>query len=54
MEKYADQGSQLVPSDVKSKALFEQAVSVEFANFDPIVRKILLATFGNPSVSIVM
>ncbi|KAJ7246203.1 glutathione S-transferase [Mycena rebaudengoi] len=53
LEKYPAHGPQLIPSDIKSKALFEQAASVEFAHFDPTVRKILLATFGHPSKGIV-
>ncbi|KAJ7266061.1 glutathione-S-transferase 1 [Mycena rebaudengoi] len=51
LEQYPTNGPQLIPTGVKSKALFEQAASVEFANFDPIVKKILLATFGYPWVS---
>ncbi|TFK27435.1 glutathione S-transferase [Coprinopsis marcescibilis] len=33
-EKYADQGRKLIPTDLKEKALFEQAASVEYANFE--------------------
>lgn len=33
--KYADQGTPLVPTDLKKNALFEQAASTEQANFDP-------------------
>ncbi|KAJ7238859.1 hypothetical protein C8J57DRAFT_1373103, partial [Mycena rebaudengoi] len=39
LEQYPTNGPQLIPTGVKSKALFEQAASVEFANFDPIVKK---------------
>ncbi|KAJ7246202.1 glutathione S-transferase [Mycena rebaudengoi] len=52
LEQYPTNGPQLIPTGVKSKALFEQAASVEFANFDPIVKKILLATFGYPAKGI--
>ncbi|KAJ6577053.1 glutathione S-transferase [Mycena vulgaris] len=34
-DKYAEQGTKLVPTDVKGKALFEQAASIEYSNFDP-------------------
>ncbi|KAJ7198281.1 glutathione S-transferase [Mycena pura] len=34
-EKYPNQGTRLVPADAKGKALFEQAASVEFSNFEP-------------------
>ncbi|TFK27958.1 glutathione S-transferase [Coprinopsis marcescibilis] len=34
-EKYAGQGRELIPKDLKKKALFEQAASVEGSNFDP-------------------
>ncbi|KAJ6506053.1 glutathione S-transferase [Mycena vulgaris] len=44
-EKYAGQGTPLLPADLKAKALFEQAVSIEFANFNPQVSKIRNATF---------
>ncbi|TEB33481.1 glutathione S-transferase [Coprinellus micaceus] len=33
-EKYADQGTPLIPKDLKAKSLFEQAASVEQSNFD--------------------
>ncbi|KAF8701401.1 hypothetical protein AX14_000468 [Amanita brunnescens Koide BX004] len=33
--KYKDQGTPLIPTDIKSMALFEQAASVETSNFDP-------------------
>ncbi|KAJ7675223.1 glutathione S-transferase [Mycena rosella] len=38
-DKYPDQGTKLVPSDVKGKALFEQAASIEYSNFDPFCSK---------------
>ncbi|KAJ7081250.1 glutathione S-transferase, partial [Mycena epipterygia] len=39
-EKYAAQGTPLIPTGLKEKALFEQAASVEFANFLPHVRNV--------------
>lgn len=33
--KYPNQGTSLVPTDLKANALFEQAVSIEGSNFDP-------------------
>lgn len=33
-EKYADQGTPLIPTDLKAKSLFEQAASSEQSNFD--------------------
>ncbi|KAK6983953.1 glutathione S-transferase [Favolaschia claudopus] len=37
-EKYAAQGPTLIPTELKAKALFEQAAAVEFANFEPHAR----------------
>ncbi|KAJ7446332.1 glutathione S-transferase [Mycena latifolia] len=37
-EKYAAQGTPLVPTELKARALFEQAASVELANFQPLAR----------------
>ncbi|KAF8179590.1 glutathione S-transferase [Mycena galopus ATCC 62051] len=34
-DKYPNQGTVLVPTDAKGRALFEQAASIEFSNFDP-------------------
>ncbi|KAJ7754640.1 glutathione S-transferase [Mycena maculata] len=34
-EKYQDQGTKLIPTELKAKARFEQAASLEFANFNP-------------------
>ncbi|RXW17231.1 hypothetical protein EST38_g8625 [Candolleomyces aberdarensis] len=34
-EKYAGQGTSLIPKDLKAKGQFEQAASVEVSNFDP-------------------
>ncbi|KAG6810055.1 hypothetical protein H0H87_011358 [Tephrocybe sp. NHM501043] len=33
--KYADQGTKLIPTDLKGLAIFEQALSVEQAHFNP-------------------
>ncbi|KAJ7495022.1 glutathione S-transferase [Mycena latifolia] len=43
-EKYADQGTPLLPTTLKDKALFEQAASIEFANFLPQVIRIGMET----------
>ncbi|TRM64613.1 glutathione S-transferase [Schizophyllum amplum] len=32
--KFPDQGTPLVPTEIKAKALFEQACSIEYSNFD--------------------
>ncbi|TFK27956.1 glutathione S-transferase [Coprinopsis marcescibilis] len=40
-EKYAGQGRELIPKDLKNKALFEQAASIETSNFDPYVSGIV-------------
>ncbi|KAJ6562184.1 glutathione S-transferase [Mycena capillaripes] len=45
-EKYADQGTPLLPAELKEKALFEQAASVEFANFHSEVVKVIREAFG--------
>jgi glutathione S-transferase len=37
--KYPNQGTKLIPDDLKAKALFEQAASIEAFNFDPLVVK---------------
>ncbi|KAJ7252926.1 glutathione S-transferase [Mycena rebaudengoi] len=52
LDKYPTHGPQLIPTGFKSKALFEQAASIEFANFDPIVKKILVATFGHAKLDV--
>ncbi|KAJ7190668.1 glutathione S-transferase [Mycena pura] len=41
-EKYPNQGTKLVPTGLKARALFEQAASVEFANFHPAVMKVAM------------
>ncbi|KAJ6566271.1 glutathione S-transferase [Mycena capillaripes] len=38
-EKYADQGTPLLPKGLKERALVEQAASVELANFKPAIGK---------------
>ncbi|KAJ6526012.1 thioredoxin-like protein [Mycena capillaripes] len=54
-DKYPEQGTKLVPSDAQSKALFEQAASIEFSNFEPFasgaVMEIILKPIflGQPS-----
>ncbi|KAJ6582582.1 glutathione S-transferase [Mycena vulgaris] len=45
-EKFADQGTPLIPTDLKGKALFEQAASVEFATFNPLVVKVAMEIVG--------
>ncbi|KAJ7655338.1 glutathione S-transferase [Mycena rosella] len=45
-EKYADQGTPLLPTRLEDKALFEQAASVEFANFHPQVLKVMNESFS--------
>ncbi|KAJ7458248.1 glutathione S-transferase [Mycena latifolia] len=45
-EKYPDQGTSLIPTSLEGKALFEQAASIEFANFHPAVLKVARETFG--------
>ena len=39
VEKYAGQGRALIPMKLKSKAIFEQAASVEKDNFDALAAK---------------
>ncbi|KAF5314738.1 hypothetical protein D9611_007252 [Ephemerocybe angulata] len=40
-EKYGDQGTPLIPTELKAKGLFEQAASIEQSNFD---------AYANPAV----
>ncbi|KAJ7205907.1 glutathione S-transferase [Mycena rebaudengoi] len=40
-DNYANQGPKLVPTDLKGKALFEQAASTEYSNFDPFSSRAL-------------
>ncbi|KAJ7776552.1 glutathione S-transferase [Mycena maculata] len=48
-EKYPEQGTRLIPVDPKKKALFEQAASIEFANFHPRAVRIIDEKFRKPS-----
>ncbi|KAJ6493766.1 glutathione S-transferase [Mycena vulgaris] len=47
-EKYADRGPCLIPTDLKGKALFEQAASMEFANFYPQIMRVRTETYFKP------
>ncbi|KAJ7857216.1 thioredoxin-like protein [Mycena leptocephala] len=47
VEKYADQGTPLLPADLKERALVEQAASLELANFHPAVIKVAAEVFSN-------
>ncbi|KAJ7041818.1 hypothetical protein C8F04DRAFT_1252746 [Mycena alexandri] len=38
-EKYANQGLKLIPNDLEEKAIFEQAASIEYPNFDSFCSK---------------
>ncbi|KAF6755477.1 glutathione S-transferase [Ephemerocybe angulata] len=53
-EKYADQGTTLIPTDLKAKGIFEQAASVEYANWEPyaskaVIEKVYKAMGGQPA-----
>jgi glutathione S-transferase len=48
-EKYPTQGTRLVPTDLKGKALFEQAASIEVANFDSPASKAVAENYFKPS-----
>jgi glutathione S-transferase len=37
--KYANQGTSLVPTGTREKALFEQAASIEYCSFEPLASK---------------
>jgi glutathione S-transferase len=39
-EKYPNQGSPILPAGLKERALMEQALSVELANFKPAIVKV--------------
>ncbi|KAK2467388.1 hypothetical protein APHAL10511_000623 [Amanita phalloides] len=41
-DKYADQGTRLIPTDLKAKAHHTQAVSVEMSNFNPHASNLVL------------
>ncbi|KAJ7106817.1 glutathione S-transferase [Mycena crocata] len=47
-EKHAAVGPELIPTDLRGRALFEQAASVEFANFEPHARKVYLQVSVQP------
>ncbi|KAJ7215773.1 glutathione S-transferase [Mycena haematopus] len=47
-DKYANQGTPLVPTDTKGKALFEQAASIEYSNFDPSSSKAVAEILFKP------
>ncbi|KAF7368758.1 hypothetical protein MVEN_00200900 [Mycena venus] len=47
-EKYADQGTPLLPSRLEERALVEQAASVEYANFYPAIAKLGMELVANP------
>jgi len=47
-EKYADQGTKLIPTDFKSRILFEQAASVEQNSFHPHASGIAYERLGKP------
>ncbi|KAJ7663157.1 glutathione S-transferase [Mycena polygramma] len=48
-EKYAHQGTQLIPTELKARALFEQAVSIEFSHFEPNARNVYLQAIAYPA-----
>ncbi|KAJ7092521.1 glutathione S-transferase [Mycena crocata] len=48
VEKYPGQGPRLVPTSLQERALFEQAASVEFANFHFQAFKIVVEALGKP------
>lgn len=47
-EKYAGQGTALIPTELKAKAIFEQAASVEKDNFDALAAKALYEKLVKP------
>ncbi|KAJ6523413.1 glutathione S-transferase [Mycena vulgaris] len=47
-EKYTARGFSLIPTDLKGKALFEQAASIEFASFYPQIMRVRTETFFKP------
>ncbi|KAJ7097158.1 glutathione S-transferase [Mycena belliarum] len=53
-EKYASQGTPLVPAvtDVRGRALFEQAASIEFANHDPFASKAVFEMLVKPMLGL--
>ena len=49
-EKYPNQGPKFIPDGVKNRALFEQAASVEYSNFDPVIYTIIIEKIVKPCV----
>ncbi|EDR07430.1 uncharacterized protein LACBIDRAFT_298606 [Laccaria bicolor S238N-H82] len=47
-EKYAGQGTALIPTELKAKAIFEQAASVEKDNFDALAAKAIFEKVFKP------
>ncbi|KAF8645507.1 hypothetical protein AX16_007792 [Volvariella volvacea WC 439] len=47
-EKYADQGTSLIPKDLKARALFEQAASIEAFDFDPYASNMVMEKIFKP------
>ncbi|KAJ2918299.1 hypothetical protein MD484_g2145, partial [Candolleomyces efflorescens] len=50
-EKYADQGTPLIPKDLQAKARFEQAASIEAFNFDPYTGKAVFEKLFKPRMT---
>ncbi|KAJ6517988.1 glutathione S-transferase [Mycena vitilis] len=48
VDKYPTHGPTLIPTDVKGKALFEQAASIEYSNFDPFCSKAVAEMIFKP------
>ncbi|TRM64616.1 thioredoxin-like protein [Schizophyllum amplum] len=48
-DKYPEQGTSLVPIELKAKALFEQAVSIEGSNFDQFAAPAALEKWFKPN-----
>ncbi|KAG6810036.1 hypothetical protein H0H92_013626 [Tricholoma furcatifolium] len=47
--KYADQGTKLIPTDLKGIALFEQAASIELSNFSDLVERAVHENYFKPT-----
>lgn len=47
-EKYAGQGTALIPTELKAKAFFEQAAAVEFAHFEPLAHEVYVEGIAKP------
>ncbi|KAJ6538088.1 glutathione S-transferase [Mycena capillaripes] len=50
-EKYEGRGTALIPTELKAKALFEQAASIEFANFEPFARTVYKEGVLHPMIN---